>query len=74
MSANPPRRPNGEVVLHLSDAEAREVHQALYLRLRELSMVEDNNPDARRRAEAVRIGEVVASAADKLKPLLRKAA
>lgn len=65
--------PNGEVVLRLSDAEAREVHQALYLRLRALSMVEDNSQDACRRAEAVRIGEVVASAADKLKPLLRKA-
>lgn len=60
------RENDSELVLRLTENEAQAVHKALYLRLRELSMVEDHNPDARRRAEARNDAAPVISAADKL--------
>lgn len=52
--------------IELTEEEAQAVHKALYLRLQELSMVEDHNPDPRRRAQAQRDAAPVLRAADKL--------
>lgn len=60
-------KPAREIELSLTPEEADAVHHALYLRLRQLSMIEDHNPDAGHRREAVRLGEIVARAADKIK-------
>lgn len=58
----------GEVELRLTREQAEAVHHALYLRLRELSMIEDHDPDPHRRSWALREARPVLEVADMLPP------
>lgn len=59
------------MTLELTDEEVRAVHHALYLRLCELSMVEDHNPDQRRRQAARSDAAPVLAVADRLLPFVQ---
>lgn len=56
--------------LDLTPEEASAVHHALYMRLQQLSMIEDHNPDPSRRAQAQRDAAPVIRAADRLLALM----
>jgi hypothetical protein len=58
-----------EIMLPLQDEEIAAVHLALYMRLNELAMIEDHNPDAGRRAQARRDAAPILRVADMLRAL-----
>lgn len=58
------------VALELTLEEAEAVHQALYLRLLQLSAIEDHDTQPARRAQAIRDARPIIRAADALKALL----
>jgi hypothetical protein len=64
-------RQDRSIEISLTPEEADAVHHALYLYLRRLSMVEDNDPDAHNRRDAVRLGKIVERAADKIKARMK---
>lgn len=60
-----------QITLTISQAQA--LHTACYLRLRELAMVEDHNPDALRRAHAIEEGNQIVPIADQLAAIIGNA-
>lgn len=55
------------IELQLTTEEAEAVHTALYMRLLQLSAIEDHDTQAKRRAQAIRDAQPLIRAADKLK-------
>lgn len=55
------------VTIELTHEEAKAVHQALYLRLLQLSAIEDHDTQPARRAQAIRDARPIIRAADALK-------
>lgn len=61
------------IQLQLTAEEAEAVHTALYMRLLQLSAIEDHDTQAHRRAQAVRDAQPAIRAADKLKAAMPQA-
>lgn len=61
-----------KIELWFDKIEAEAVHHAIYLQLRYLASIEENNPDPARRRQAWRDAGPLIAAADRLKAAMEK--